>query len=137
MKREALHAVVMSRADTTAAAAPTAVLALVQNFAEFGVVHVFADVVDADVSVWAGGDRKLGTFGTFGKLGNWGARDENGEFERAYLCKLSGRGYLCSRSGQKGQMYPGDSWTRPCLIISFFLLKPFPPSERLHSGTGQ
>jgi hypothetical protein len=54
-----------------------------------------------------------------------------------YLCKLSGRGYLCSLSGQNGQTYPGDSWTRPCLIISFFRLKPLPPSLRAQPFTGQ
>ena len=33
--------------------------------------------------------------------------------EISYLCRLSGLGYLCSRSGQNGHTYPGESWTRP------------------------
>jgi hypothetical protein len=48
-----------------------------------------------------------------------------------------GLGYLCFMSGQNGQIYPGESWVRPCLITSFFLLKPLPPSALGQTLTGQ
>jgi hypothetical protein len=34
-------------------------------------------------------------------------------------------------------MYPGDWWTSPWRIISFFRLKPLPPSDRLQVVTWQ
>ena len=59
------------------------------------------------------------------------------DIQGQYLCKLSGLGYLCSLSGQNGQIYPGDSCTSPCRIISFFRLNPLPPSDLAQPWTGQ
>lgn len=102
---------------------------LVQDFSEKGIVHVSVSVVNSNVSkVISQSDERRHPHPGF----------SSGKKEvQAHLCRLSGRGYLCSRSGQNGQMYPGDRCTSPCRIISFFRLKPLPPSDRPQSFTGQ
>ena len=54
-----------------------------------------------------------------------------------YLSRLSGRGYLCCWSAQNGHIYPGESCTISCQIISFFVLNPLPPTARGQLVTGQ
>lgn len=55
----------------------------------------------------------------------------------AYLIRLSGRGYRCCWSAQNGHVYPRESCTRPCRIMSFFILNPLPPAARGQPFTGQ
>jgi hypothetical protein len=66
-----------------------------------------------------------------------GSATELHRYRECYLCRLSGRGYRRCCSGHKGQIYPGESCTSLCRIISFFLLNPFPPIPREQSSTGQ
>ena len=72
-----------------------------------------------------------------GRFSLMSSHHSNRQAVGGYLCKLSGLGYLCSLSGQNGQMYPGDSCTNPCRIISFFRLNPLPPSDLAQPATGQ
>lgn len=102
-----------------------AVRSLGENVAQHGVVLVFIDVMNADMPTMAVVSRGL-CMGSRGYLG-----------DQTHLCRLSGLGYLCSRSGQKGHTYPGESWTKPCRIISFLRLNPLPPSLLGHPLTGQ
>lgn len=107
------------------ASAVGAIRSLGENVAQHGIVLVLIDVMNTDMS-------KMAT------VSDWlcvGSRRVLGE--KTHLCRLSGLGYLCSRSGQKGHTYPGESWTRPCRIISFLRLNPFPPSLLGHPLTGQ
>lgn len=122
------------------AAATWSLGALGEDFAEAGVVFIFVYVVDADVSMGRVlvKDSYVCFVCLFATNGCHTEADQGVErFHQTYRCKLSGLGYLCSRSIQYGQTYPGDSCTSPCLIISFFLLNPFPPSLLWHPFTGQ
>lgn len=60
---------------------------LCEDVAELGVVLVLVHVMYADVSVSP--SATISSHGLGGK-------------KRTYLCRLSGLGYLCSRSGQNG-----------------------------------
>ena len=69
-----------SSSPATAAFGP-----LSEDVAELGVVLVLVHVMYADMSV-----------------GGLSANVDMPRFGKTYLCRLSGLGYLCSRSGQNG-----------------------------------
>ncbi len=91
------HAVVMSRTDTPSPAPPTPVLALIEDLAELWVVHVFANVVDADVSICVEKGRSLAVH--FESLGMWSSYHTFVDYQVWGICALvRGRTDRCIRA---------------------------------------
>lgn len=81
-----------SRVGTTSACLALALCALVEHVAQDIVIAIFVHVVNADMSITKSATRPHLETSTILIAES-----------ATYRCKLSGRGYLCSRSGQKGQ----------------------------------